>query len=180
MTENWLDRVTIRLIREEDLPALEWDGEYTRYRKVYREVFRNFQKGISLPYVAETEEDGIIGQVFLTRKDPNPSYSPRSRYFFLSSFRIKPQFRSRGLGNRMMQICFRDVRSHRIRDIFLNCSSDNNRARRFYEKHGFRIVRLDEGNWTYINDEGLVVTEPQSAYLMRRTLPLFSFKQGSV
>ena len=140
MAEDWLDHVTIRLLREEDLPALEWDGEYIRYRKVYQEVYRNSQRGISLPYVAETPEDGIIGQVFLTRKDPNPSYSPRSRSFFLS------------------------------------CSSDNDRARRFYEKHGFRIVRLDEGKWSYVNHEGLVVSERQSAYLMRKTLPRFFFK----
>ena len=176
MADDWLEHVTIRLIREADLPELEWDGEYTRYRKVYQEVYRNSQRGISLPYVAETPEDGIIGQVFLTRKDPNPSYSPRSRYFFLSSFRIKPEFRDRGLGDRMIQICFQEVRNHRLRDIFLNCSSDNDRARRFYEKHGFRIVRLDEGKWSYVNHEGLVVSEKQSAYLMRKTLPRFFFK----
>lgn len=172
MAEDWLSAVKIRLLREEDLPELEWGGEYSRYRRIYREIYRNSQKGISLPYVAETADDGIIGQVFLTKKDPNPSYCPRSSYFFLSSFRIKPQFRGRGLGNRMMQICFRDVRNHRLREIFLNCSSDNNRARHFYERHGFRIIRLDEGNWTFINEEGYVVTEAQSAYLMRRTLPL--------
>ena len=176
MAEDWLDHVTIRLIRETDLPALEWDGEYTRYRKVYQEIYRNFQRGISLPYVAETAENGIIGQVFLTRKDPNPSFAGRSRYFFLSSFRIKPEFRDHGLGSRLMDICFRDVRSHRLRDIFLNCSSDNNRARRFYEKFGFRVVRLDEGKWSYINPEGLVVSEQQSAYLMRKTLPRFFFR----
>lgn len=176
MSENWLDRVNIRLMREADLPELEWDGEYTRYRKIYQEIYRNFVKGISLPFVAETETDGMIGQVFLTRKEPNPSYSPRAGSFFLSSFRIKPDFRGRGLGSRLMDICFREVRTHRLRDIFLNCSTDNNRARRFYEKHGFRIVRMDEGNWTYVNHEGIVVTEHQSAYLMRRTLPRFLLK----
>ena len=112
MTDDWLEHVTIRLIKEADLPALEWDGEYARYRKVYQEVYRNSQRGISLPYVAETPEDGIIGQVFLTRKDPNPSYSPRSRYFFLSSFRIKPEFRDRGLGDRMIRICFQEESDH--------------------------------------------------------------------
>ena len=76
----------------------------------------------------------------------------------------------------MIQICFQEVRNHRLRDIFLNCSADNDRARRFYEKHGFRIVRLDEGKWSYVNHEGLVVSEKQSAYLMRKTLPRFFFK----
>ncbi len=176
MADEWLEHVNIRLIREADLPLLEWDGEYARYRKIYQEVYRNFEKGISLPYVAETEEDGVIGQVFLTRKEPNPAFCPRARYFFLSSFRIKPDFRERGLGNRLMQLCFREVKNHRLRDIFLSCSTDNNRARHFYEREGFRIIRMDENNWTYVNHEGIVVTEPQSAYLMRRTLPRFWLK----
>ena len=176
MTENWLDQVTIRLIRETDLPALEWDGEYIRYRKIYQEIYRNYQKGISLPYVAETSEDGIIGQVFLTRKEPNPAYAGRSRYFFLSSFRIKPEFRDQGLGGRLLDVCFSAVRNYHLRDIFLNCASENNRARWFYEKHGFRVVRIDEGRWSYVNHEGLVVSEKQSAYLMRKMLPRICFQ----
>ncbi len=176
MAENWLDRVRIRLIREADLPELEWNGEYSRYRKVYLEVFRNSQKGISFPYVAETDEDGIIGQVFLTLKEPNPSFTGHSRYFFISSFRIKEPFRSRGLGALLLQVCEKEVRAHRLRDIYLNCSTDNNRARHFYERHSFRIVRIDEGNWTFVNEEGLVVSEKQSAFLMKKTLPRFSLK----
>lgn len=179
MEENLLDKVKIRLLREEDLPALEWDGEYRRYRKIYREVYRNSQKGISIPYVAETDTDGIIGQVFLTRKEPHPEYGFRFRYFFLSSFRIKPAFRDNGLGSRLLEICEKEVRTRHMRDICLNCSEENNRARRFYEKHGFRIIRKDEGDWTYINDEGYVVTEHQTAYMMKKTLPLlFNYFRG--
>ena len=174
MTETWLDQVTIRLLREADLPELEWEGEYSRYRRVYQEVYKNSQKGISFPYVAETAENGIIGQVFLTLKEPNPGYNGRSRYFFLSSFRIREPFRDRGLGDLLLQVCEKEVRAHRLRDIFLNCSTDNDRARHFYERHSFRIVRIDEGNWTFINAEGMVVSEKQSAYLMRKTLPRFS------
>lgn len=178
MTENQLDQVRIRLLREEDLPALEWNGEYQRYRKIYREIYRNSKKGISIPFVAETEADGIIGQVFLTQKDPNPAIGMRSRYLFLSSFRVKPEFRDIGLGSRLLDICEREARSRHIREICLNCSADNNRARRFYEKHGFRIIRRDEGNWNYVNDEGYVVTEHQSAFMMKKTLPrFFSFVQ---
>ena len=174
--ENWLKTVNIRLLREDDLPELEWGDEYRRYRRIYREIFRNSQKGLSIPLVAETSGDGIIGQVFLSQKEPNANYGIRTRYYFLSSFRIKPDFRDLGLGDRMIRMCFQEVRNHRLRDIFLNCSADNDRARHFYEKHGFRIVRLDEGKWSYVNHEGLVVSEKESAYLMRKTFPRFFFK----
>lgn len=170
MEMNWINHVRIRLLREEDLPALEWDGEYKRYRRIYREIYRNSQKGLSIPLVAETTEDGIVGQVFLSQKDPNPNYGIRSRYFFLSSFRIKPQFRDQGLGSMLLAECEKQVRLHRMRDIYLNCAKDNNRARWFYQEHGFQVVRIDEGTWTYVNDEGFVVSEPQNSYLMRKTL----------
>ena len=78
MAEDWLSAVTIRLLQEEDLPELEWGGEYSRYRRIYREIYRNSQKGISLPYVAETADDGIIGQVFLTISSSVHSGSSRS------------------------------------------------------------------------------------------------------
>ena len=171
MSDKWLNNIYIRLLREEDLPALEWDGEFKRYRRIYREIYRNSQKGLSIPIVAETEADGIIGQVFLSQKEPNLNYGIRTRYYFLSSFRIKPQFRDHGLGSLLLEECEKQVRLHRIRDIYLNCDRNNNRARWFYQDHGFQVVRVDKGTWTYVNDEGFVVSEPQNAYLMKKTLP---------
>ncbi|MBR6088910.1 MAG: GNAT family N-acetyltransferase [Anaerolineaceae bacterium] len=176
MKDHWLSTVRIRLLREEDLPALEWDGEYRRYRRIYREVYRNSQKGLSVPLVAETAEDGLVGQVFLSQKDPNPYYNPVSRYYFLSSFRVKPQFRDHGLGSLLLQACEKQTRLHHLRDIFLNCAMENNRARWFYEEHGFRVVRVDESDWSFVDDEGFVITEHQNACLMKKTLSLFSLR----
>jgi ribosomal protein S18 acetylase RimI-like enzyme len=175
MDENWLNTVNIRLLKEEDLPAIEWEDEFKRYRRIYREIFQNSQKGLSIPLVAETPADGMVGQVFLSQKEPNPNYGIRTRYYFLSSFRIKPQFRDHGLGTLLLQECEKQVRLHKLRDIYLNCAKENNRARWFYEEHGFKVIRVDDGNWTYVNDEGFVVTERQNAYLMRKTLPRFLF-----
>lgn len=170
MPRNWLDTVIIRFLRESDLPALEWDGEFKRYRRVYREVYRNEQKGISIPLVAETAADGMVGQVFITQREPNPFYGINRPYFFLSSFRIKPPFRCHGLGSLLLEECEKQVRLHHLRDIYLNCAKDNNRARWFYLDHGFRVIRPDDGEWSYVNDEGFVVTETQRSYLMRKTL----------
>ena len=170
MSDKWLNNIYIRLLREEDLPALEWDGEFKRYRRIYQEIFRNEQKGISIPLVAETAADGLVGQVFLSQKEPNPAYGISRRYFFLSSFRIKPTFRDHGLGSLLLRECEKQVRLHRLRDIYLNCAKDNNRARWFYLDHGFRVIRSEDGEWSYVNDEGFVVTETQHSYLMWKKL----------
>ena len=164
------DEINIRLLREEDLPALEWDGEYKRYRRIYREVFHNFQKGISYPLVAETAQDGVIGQVFLTRKEPNPKFTALHRYFFLSSFRVKAQYRGMGIGSRLLELCEKHVLQHHLRDIYLNCAVSNHRARWFYLDHGFHVIRIDNSEWSFVNDEGFIVTEPQHAYLMKKSV----------
>ena len=177
MEDNFLNTVNIRLVKEEDLPALEWGEEYKRYRRIYREIYRNSQKGLSIPLVAETAADGIIGQVFFSQKEPNQNYGIRTRYYFLSSFRVKPRYRDHGIGSLLLKEGEKQVRLHHIRDIYLNCSRENNRARWFYQEHGFQVVRIDEGTWTYVNDEGFVVTEPQNAYLMKKTLPWFSLRK---
>lgn len=163
---NWLDTVNIRIMKEEDLPLIEWDGKYSRYRRIYREVFRNLQSGIAYPYVAETKENGLIGQVFLTEKLPNVNFSPDRRYLFLSSFRIKEAFRDKGLGALLLRICELTAKDKKIRDIFLNCAQKNILGLHFYETHGFTKVREDPGEWTFINENGNVITEVEPAWTM--------------
>ena len=170
MSSEWLNSVNIRFLRGDELPLLEWDGEYKRYRRIYSEVYRNSQKGLAIPLVAELPDDGIIGQVFLSQKEPNPNYGIRSRYYYLSSFRIKPKFRDNGLGTMLLNECEKQVRLHRLRDIYLTCARDNNRARWFYQEHGFQVVRVEDKDWSFVNDEGFVVTEHQNAFLMRKSL----------
>ena len=73
--KDWLDRVNVRKMREADLPLIEWEGEYARYRKVYQEVYRNQRLGVTTALIAESPEDGIVAQIFLTRK---PIHAPDS------------------------------------------------------------------------------------------------------
>lgn len=165
---SWLDSVQIRLLRETDLPQLEWDGEYARYRRVYREVFRNYSRGISRPFIAETAQNGIIGQVFLTEKGPNAAYSACDPYFFLSSFRIKSDFRDRGLGSLLLRVCEITASDKKIKEIYLNCAKTNARGLHFYQSHGFKILREDAGLWSFINENGKVVTESEPAWTLHK------------
>ena len=37
--------VKIRFMQESDLPALEWDGEFTHFRLIYESVYRRMKRG---------------------------------------------------------------------------------------------------------------------------------------
>lgn len=163
--------VRIRYLEEADLPALEWDGEYSRYRKNYLEIYRNKGKGLSFPFVAESAADGVIGQVFLTRRNANKAYS-NEPYFFLTSFRVKPAYRDRGIGSRLLEACERVTREQRIGAILLNCAASNPRGFEFYRKHGFELVREELTQWSYVNENGMVVSEQAPSWLMRKRFPI--------
>ncbi len=46
--------LVIREARAEDLPALEWEGEYRRYRLVYQRAYAEALRGRRILLVAET------------------------------------------------------------------------------------------------------------------------------
>lgn len=167
---SWLDSVNIRLMRESDLPIIEWDGEYTRYRKVYREVYRGLLAGRAIPWIAEVNHIGIIGQIFLTEKNPHPDYCPDQSYMFISSFRVKPLYRNQGLGTLLLKICDITSSDRNIRSIFLNCAKTNRRCKKFYERDGFSAIREDPGKWTYIDHQGNIREENEPAWLMKKTI----------
>ena len=53
----------IRHGKEGDLPALEWEGEYARYRSVYRAAWDDVRRGERAILVAQVE-GLIVGQIF--------------------------------------------------------------------------------------------------------------------
>lgn len=170
--ENWLDSVNIRLMRESDLPLIEWGEEYVRYRKIYCEVYRNFLAGRTFPWIAEVEKYGVIGQVFLTEKQPNTAFDPDRPYMFLSSFRVKPDFRNRGLGTFLLKICEITAHDRNIRHIFLNCAKNNKRCKAFYERNGFVVLREDPGRWSFINHKGAICEEVDPAWTMVKKIEI--------
>ena len=166
----WLDRVHIRKMRESDLPLIEWNGAYTRYRRVYREIFQNQERGITTVLIADSREDGVIGQIFLTQKDPNPNFSPEEPYLFISSFRIKEDFRNRGLGTLLLKMAELYAERKHLSLLILNCAKTNQDGLSFYKRHGFEGYRMDDGRWTYIDHQGVIQEEVEPAISMRKRI----------
>ncbi len=60
-----LSRVQIRQVTQGDLYALEWDGEYTHFRRLFSEAYRQARRNQAVLWVAEFSGVGLIGQVFV-------------------------------------------------------------------------------------------------------------------
>jgi len=152
----WLDRFEIRHLREDELTALEWDGEFIHFRRQFEMAYREYRRGGGIPWVAVRKEDGlIVGQVFvlLASRFRKELADGRGRAY-LYAVRVKPDFRGRGLGDRMMSVVEADLAARGYRTTTLNVARDNPDAHRFYTRRGYQVVAPEPGQWSYIDHTG--------------------------
>lgn len=166
-----LDRIMIRKMVYEDLPALEWDGEYVHFRNVYKGVYQRTQIGTAVAWVAELPDTGIIGQIFLQLDCDRPELANGWNRAYLYSFRIKPPYRKLGLGTKMLEVLENYLIARHYSRLTLNVARDNPEAIRLYERLGFHIVAEEPGIWSYIDHKGKWCTEEEPSWRMEKHLP---------
>ncbi len=167
---DWLSRVVIRVLEERDLPALEWDGEYTHFRRMFADSFRRQQNGFSVLWVAELPEMGVIGQVFIQLICDRRELADGLYRAYLYSFRVKPPYRSSGLGGKILDTVVTDLKKRHFHILTLNVAKTNLRARQMYERHGFQVVAHEPGRWSYIDPEGNRHQVEEPAWRMEKQL----------
>jgi ribosomal protein S18 acetylase RimI-like enzyme len=151
---DWSDQVQIRPLKESDLPALEWDGEFAHFRRVYRNNFERIEMGEALAWVAELPGVGVIGQVFIQLNCGRPELANGSSRAYFFSFRVRQAYRSLGVGTRMMHVFEEDLRQRGFISLTLNVAKDNSKAIKLYQRNGYRIVAHEPGKWSYPDDYG--------------------------
>jgi ribosomal protein S18 acetylase RimI-like enzyme len=167
---DWLDQVIIRRLRQADLPDLEWDGEYTRFRKLYQNAFERSQVGQSVLWVAEHQGRGVVGQLFLQLDSDVNELADGSTRAYLYAFRIRPEYRCEGLGSFMMDLAESDLIKRSFKIITLNVTQDNKDAIRLYERRGYHITGPDAGHWSYPDHEGVWQTVNEPSWRMEKQL----------
>jgi ribosomal protein S18 acetylase RimI-like enzyme len=156
VASSWSDQIVIRHLRPNELIALEWDGAYSHFRRVYARALQRAQNGMAVLWVAEGEESSLIGQVFvLLNSEFDPQLANGEDRAFIHSFRVRPEYRSRGLGARLLQIAEADLAARNFKIVGLNVADDNVSARRFYERYGYRPVMKVSGEWSYTDHLGV-------------------------
>src|SRR5512137_2993339 len=93
---------SIRQASKQDLPALEWDGEYTHFRRLYEDTYLMVEQGAALIWVAEINGTGLIGQCFVSLKRNRPELADGTERAYIYGFRVKPRYRNQGVGTQMM------------------------------------------------------------------------------
>jgi ribosomal protein S18 acetylase RimI-like enzyme len=165
-----LSRVIIRQLRKEDLPALEWDGEFSHFHNLYADTYERMQRGLTVMWVAELPEKGIVGQVFLQLVADRPELADGWQRAYMFSFRIRPEYRNLGLGTKMEEALEGYLLEKRFSRLTLNVGKDNPDAERLYKRLGFQVVAEEPGVWSYIDEKGNWQTVREPSWRMEKLL----------
>ncbi|HRF50426.1 MAG TPA: GNAT family N-acetyltransferase [Anaerolineales bacterium] len=162
--------VRIRPVVAQDLPALEWEGQYRHYRRVFQANFDDMRRGQRMMWVAESE-GRLVGQVFVQLLSADPNFADGVRRAYLYAFRVRPGWQGQGLGTRLMAAAEEDLVARGFRLAVIAAGRDNLRARTLYERLGYRVFAEDPGDWTYTDDQGQLIRAAEPAWLMQKPLP---------
>lgn len=157
--------VIIRNGNAPDLPGMEWEGKYSRYRRLYKLAMDEARAGRRIILVAEVAGQ-IIGQIIihLNRADPTATG-------YLYAFRVRPEWRNRGIGTRLIQEAEAALIRRGYRRALIAVAMNNPGARRLYERMGYSHFAQDAGEWSFIDDHGLLQRVVEPSWLMERSLP---------
>jgi ribosomal protein S18 acetylase RimI-like enzyme len=165
-----LDDVIIRQLNKEDLPALEWEGEFKHFHNLYADTYERMLRGLTVMWVAELPPKRIIGQVFLQLVSDRLELADGWQRAYLFSFRIRPEFRNLGLGTKIVHVIEEYLLDKRFARLTLNVGKDNPDATRLYKRLGFQIVAEEPGIWSYIDDKGAWHTVREPSWRMEKLL----------
>ena len=169
-TPIWLSKVQIRHIEKSELPALEWNGEYAHFRRLYKEIYEGVVKGKAIMWVADLNGGSIIGQLFVQLSSARIELANGTNRAYIYSFRIQPPYRDNGLGTHMLRIVEEDLAERGFHWVTLNVARDNPDARRLYERQGYRVIAMEPGNWTYRDERGITREVHEPAWRMEKRL----------
>lgn len=167
-----LDSLIIRTVQKSDLPALEWDGEYRHFRRVFADAYERSQVGFSVLWVADLPHPGpgIIGQVFIQLSCDRPELADGRERAYLYSFRVRAAFRGKGVGTRILDVVEDDLRERGFQAVTLNVARTNSAAQRLYAGRGYRVVAAEPGKWSYPDENGIWHHVEEPAWRMEKRL----------
>jgi len=162
--------VYIRQAKKDDLLNLEWDGEYTHFRRLYADTYMMVEQGKAIIWIAESDGDGLIGQCFVSLIGNRPELADGAVRAYVYGFRIKPEYRNNGVGSQIMYTVEEDLWKRGFRQVTLNVGKENIDAHRFYDRLGYNVVGSDPGRWSYIDDKGKRRDMQEPAWRMHKDL----------
>ena len=156
--------MTIRVCREEDLQALEWDGLFTDHREIILEAYIRQQQQSNVMLVAET--DGrLVGQIWIDLA----KLASRGTGF-LWALRVHPEARSRGIGSELVGAAEAWLAAHAFESGAVGVEKENLRGMRLCHRLGYEVAGELLERYTYTTPAGEAHELTIDQWLMHKRL----------
>ncbi len=165
-----LQEIIIRPLNKKDLPALEWDGEYTHFRNVFADLYKKIEKDTAKAWVAVTRENKMIGQVFLQMTSERLELANGWDRAYLYSLRVRPEYQNLGIGSKLIWMVETTLLEMGFTRVTLNVARDNLAAIRLYKRLGYRVVADEPGVWSYPDHHGVWRTVSEPSWRMEKQM----------
>lgn len=165
-----LSKIRVRLAHGADLPALEWNGEYLHFRRLYADIFQHYLAGRALMWIVDLPGEGVIGQAFVSMESGRPELANGINRAYIYGFRVKPTYRNHGIGAKVLKIVEDDLVRRGFSVVTLNVAQNNLSARRLYQRLGYRVVAEEPGKWSYFDHLGRHQEVHEPAWRMEKVL----------
>jgi ribosomal protein S18 acetylase RimI-like enzyme len=149
-----VEQMIIRPANQSDLPALEWNGEYRRFRSLYKDIYQSTLRRDAIMWLVELPQVGVVGQLFIQLVSARKELADGANRAYIYAFRVQPKYRSQGLGSKLLIYAEADLAHRGFRWVTLNVGKENIPAKRLYEKLSYRVVAEESGRWSYTDDLG--------------------------
>ena len=161
--------ICIREAKEIDLPAMEWDGDYSRFRRLYRRAMDEVREGKRIIFVAEVGKL-IVGQLFVHFDSAWRKAFIGQDTGYLHSFRVKSDFRNRGVGRNLVAKAETVLKESGFNRAVISVAQTNEAALRLYKSLGYEPFREDPGRWSFKDHHNQVHHISEPAYILRKSL----------
>ncbi|HKJ26684.1 MAG TPA: GNAT family N-acetyltransferase [Anaerolineales bacterium] len=172
-TKDWLSKIVLRQAVKADLRAMEWEGEYTRYRRNYEEVFTRTKRSLAVMWLMELPGVGLVGQVLVQLDMDDRTCANGKTRAYIHSFRVREHLQGNGLGTWLMDHAEEDLIERGFREVTLNVAEENEGALQLYLRRGYQIIKHIPGRWSYYDDKGKLQHVAEPGFRLMKTLTDF-------
>ena len=145
--------VVLRIAEKTDLPKLEWNGEYTHFRRIFQRAYEDQLLGRRLMLLADLNGTPI-GQVFIQLESYDNIFITQHKRAYLYSVRVMEMFRHKGIGSALLREAESILMEREYESASIAAAKENPGARRLYERLGYSVFTEDAGRWQYVDHEG--------------------------
>lgn len=163
--------IQFRMARQDDLPKLEWYGQYTHFRALYRRAYNDQLSGKRVMLIADCA-DFPIGQLFINLKDDSTFAKSSHQRAYFYSLRVMEMFRGKQIGSQLLELAESIAVEKGYRWAAIAAAKDNPLARQLYERNGYQIFMEDNGKWSYEDHKGRVHHVHEPCWVLEKQIVL--------